>query len=152
MPRLPVTFQVSGVPAPQGSKTGIVVGDRAVVVEGKGAGRDRFRQWRSDVRHACDAAIDTPIEGPVHVDINFYMPRPKSHYRTGRNAHLLRDQAPGWHTSKPDIDKLARAVLDAITGSAIHDDSQVARMRVGKQYADDRRVGATITVDQLTRK
>jgi len=39
---------------------------------------------------------------PVCVDINFYFPRPKSHYRTGKYAGQLKENAPSYHTKKPD--------------------------------------------------
>ncbi|MFZ1730810.1 MAG: RusA family crossover junction endodeoxyribonuclease [Bacteroidota bacterium] len=55
----------------------------------------------------------------------FLLPRPKSHFRSGRNAHLLRETAPRFPTSKPDADKLSRAVLEALTGVAYKDDAQV---------------------------
>jgi crossover junction endodeoxyribonuclease RusA len=38
--------------------------------------------------------------------------------------------------SRPDIDKLARAVLDALTGVAFRDDSQVAKLDLLKLWVD----------------
>jgi Holliday junction resolvase RusA-like endonuclease len=73
---------------------------------------------------------------PVGVALDFYFARPKSHYGSGRNAQLLRKGAPDYHTTKPDIDKLSRAVLDAITGILIRDDRQVVTLDAAKHYGD----------------
>jgi len=40
-----------------------------------------------------------PLEGALSVSMIFNMPRPKSHYRTGRYSHLLKSNAPKLHTS-----------------------------------------------------
>jgi crossover junction endodeoxyribonuclease RusA len=93
--------------------------------------------WREAVRAETQRIATYVSPGPVEVDLEFRMPRPKGHYRTGRNAALLRDGAPGWPAGKPDIDKLARAVLDGLTaGGAWKDDSQVVMLVCRKMYAD----------------
>ena len=70
----------------------------------------------------------------LHVELNFHMPRPKSHFlKSG-----LRHNAPSWHTKRPDCDNLAKAVLDALQDAqAFHEDSQVALLSVTKQYAKE---------------
>lgn len=76
--------------------------------------------------------------GQVAWEPVFVMPRPKSHYRTGRNAHLLRDSAPTAPAGKPDVDKLSRAVLDAIssTKTVWGDDAQVTDLHAIKRYTE----------------
>lgn len=50
-----------------------------------------------------------------------------------------------WPTVTPDVDKLARAVLDALKGVLYADDAQVVRLHVLKSYArGDTRPGLTI--------
>jgi crossover junction endodeoxyribonuclease RusA len=62
--------------------------------------------------------------GGVRVMLDFALQRPKSlPKRTSQ------------HLKKPDIDKLARAVLDALTGILYRDDSEVVRLDVTKRYA-----------------
>ena len=77
-----------------------------------------------------------PIVGPVRVDLCFYFARPKSHFRTGKLSGVLRDDAPKFHTQKPDRDNLEKAVLDALTqvGGFWKDDSQVCAGSVSKRY------------------
>jgi len=77
---------------------------------------------------------NVPWDGPLRVDINFFFARPKAHYRTGANSHLLRDNAPKWHISKPDRDNLDKFVLDAMKGIFFRDDSQVCSGSPKKMY------------------
>ena len=70
------------------------------------------------------------MSGPLAVDMIFTLARPKSHYRTGRNAHLLRDSAPARPTGAPDLSKLARATEDALTEAGVwKDDAAVVEYR-----------------------
>lgn len=71
--------------------------------------------------------------GPLRLVLLFGMQRPKAHY----NRHGdVRPTSPKWHTSKPDVDNLAKAVMDALTQLGVwEDDSQVVRLDVGKVYA-----------------
>src|SRR5690606_25696178 len=63
-------------------------------------------------------------------DMVFTLARPRSHYRTGRNAHLLRDSAPARPTGAPDLSKLARATEDALTEAGVwKDDAAVVEYR-----------------------
>ena len=127
-----ITFDVHGAPAPQGSKW---VGKHGNVMESSRA----LGPWRQAVRAEAQSRIapGRMFAGAVTVSLTFRMKRPASHYRTGRNAHLLRDGAPRFPAGKPDIDKLARAVLDGLTtGGAFKDDSQVVALTVVKRYAD----------------
>ncbi|GAG47122.1 unnamed protein product, partial [marine sediment metagenome] len=61
-------------------------------------------------------APKSPIIGVVKVSVWFCMPRPKNHYRTGKYAGILKDNAPVWHTKKPDIDNIFKLVADSLNG------------------------------------
>ena len=125
-----IVVQVNGLPAPQGSKRHV---GRGVMVEASKA----VGPWREAVRTECQRVMDgmMPMAGPVEVQVTFWLPRPKGHFRTGRNAHLLRDGAPRFPAVMPDLDKLCRAVLDGLTaGGAWSDDGQVTRLIASKRY------------------
>jgi crossover junction endodeoxyribonuclease RusA len=129
-----VMFSVVGVPVPQGSHRGYVVNGRAVVTNAN----PKTRPWRQDLIHAAAEAFgERPaITGPVSVSATFKMPRPKHHFGTGRNADLLRPGAPPYPSGKPDVDKLVRNLLDALTGAAvIRDDAQVVVLDAAKVWA-----------------
>lgn len=143
---------VIGLPAPQGSKRGFY---------NKGLGRVQMvessanvKPWRQDVAAAAQAAIHEtpgyePYTGPVAVAVTFYMPRPLAHYRTGRHAGTLKPTAPTHCDKKPDVDKLLRSTLDALTSSGVfRDDAQVVVISGEKRYADAA-AGARITVSPM---
>jgi Holliday junction resolvase RusA-like endonuclease len=75
--------------------------------------------------------------GPVKVQITFHLPRPKS--RPKRHTHP---------DVRPDLDKLQRAVLDALTGIAWRDDAQVCAIAAEKCYTTAS-IGADITVEAI---
>lgn len=126
---------VPGVPRPQGSKRPFRnqhSGKIAMVESSK-----HVKTWRDDIRGALLDRLPAaaPFTCPVSVRLVFTMPRPKGHYRTGRNAHLLRDTAPPLPIGKPDVDKLIRAVLDAVGSAGVYvDDSQVTQVLGIKRY------------------
>lgn len=73
---------------------------------------------------------------PLGVEITFTLDRPKSHYGTGRNRHVLKHSAPTHPTAKPDVDKLERTVLDALQDAKVlRDDSLVVDLTARKRYA-----------------
>ena len=83
--------------------------------------------------------IDIPIVNPLHINIKFYMKRPKSHYRSGKYSGLVKDK---WqevlHTKKPDIDNLIKYVLDSLSGhnGFFLDDNQIYTIYAEKLYSD----------------
>ena len=78
------------------------------------------------------------------------MQRPKSHFGTGRNAGKLKPSAPKYPAVKPDVDKLSRAVHDALTiANVIDDDSRIVIDHNEKHYAVEQ-TGASIEVISLS--
>ena len=145
-----LTINVVGLPAPQGSKRGFVVNGRVVMTESS----KKVKPWRQDVVAAAqDSATQASWEvpaGPVRVDITYYLPRPRYHYRTGARANELKPNAPIYVDKKPDRDKLDRATCDALTtAGVIRDDAQIASGLGEKRYADAA-TGARITITPLT--
>jgi Holliday junction resolvase RusA-like endonuclease len=80
-------------------------------------------------------APEEPFLNPLYVKIDFYFSRPKSHYRTGKNSHELKDNAPLHHTSKPDVDNLAKFVMDAMNKIYWKDDSFISSCHITKYYS-----------------
>lgn len=129
-----VSFTVPGKPAPQGSKRHV---GRGILIEScKDVG-----PWRERVAITAHNAMNRqPLTtGAVAVWIEFVLPRPVSTPK--------RSTPPA--TKKPDLDKLARAILDAITHTVIADDSQVVRLTARKRLAElDEAPHADITVTE----
>jgi Holliday junction resolvase RusA-like endonuclease len=88
--------------------------------------------------------------GPVAATVVFLMTRPQDHYRTGQFEGLVKDSAPLHPATRPDVDKLARAVLDALKMSgAIKDDGQVVSLAAVKTYGAAGSTGARIHLEAL---
>jgi Holliday junction resolvase RusA-like endonuclease len=160
-----LVFNVNGMPGAQGSKKGFAV-RKGGVPTGKVAMREssaKVAPWRSDVKAAAEHATGavghfdpwTAYAGPVHVSLTFRFARPKAHYRTGRNAHLLRDNAPEYPIGRNlgDVDKLERSTFDALTAAGvIVDDSLIVRVIADKVWCDPGETpGATILVRPMVR-
>ena len=139
----PIVITVPGRPAPQGSKRAFAVRGKGGVPTGRVAviesSHDRVKSWRAAVIDAVTGLGDPgwPLEGPLKLGLVFALPRPKGHYRTGKNASQLRDSAPRFPAGMPDLSKLLRATEDALTDAGVwRDDSQVvAYSRLEKVYA-----------------
>lgn len=127
-----ITITVHGTPAPQGSKRHVGGG---VMIESS----KKVKPWRQDVKYAALEAIGTGwtiLDGPLAASMVFTFARGKGHYRTGRNAHLLRDAAPSRPAVTPDLSKILRSTEDALTGIVWKDDARVVEyVRLGKFYA-----------------
>ena len=122
---------VIGLPISQGSKSARVVRGRAILTDGFGDKPRRLRDWRASVA-ACarlwlqQNGMPAPLDCPVELTATFYLPRPKSAPR-----RVL------YPATKPDRDKLTRAIGDALTKLAYVDDSRIVEMRLAKRFADD---------------
>lgn len=94
--------------------------------------------WKSQIADAAKPFLPiTPLTGPLRIDVTFYFPRPKSHFRTGKHCEDLRSDAPTWHTSRPDRDNLDKAVLDCLqTIGMISDDANVVCGTLEKRYVN----------------
>ena len=76
------------------------------------------------------------LEGELEAEITFGFPIPKS--------KLKQAQAGARPTTKPDLDNLAKAVLDSLNGLAYHDDSQIVELLVRKVYDAEPKVVVVI--------
>lgn len=154
------TLRVYGQPGPQGSKRH-VGGGRMIESSAK------VKPWRQDVAAAATDWIEDwphyspwlPLDGPLQADMVFSLTRPRSHYRTGRNAHLLRDTAPVRPISPPDLSKLARSTEDALeTAGLIVNDARIASYgRLDKVWCREDpdaldRPGALIRIRLITKE
>jgi crossover junction endodeoxyribonuclease RusA len=124
---------VPGKPAPQGSKRHVGGG---VMVESSKA----VAPWRTTVAwHAAQAYRVAPLDGAVWVSLLFVMPRPAATPKRSTPQAVKR----------PDLDKLTRAVFDALSGVVWRDDSQVVQLVASKRLASlEEQPGVNIRVRQ----
>lgn len=139
-----ISFDVEGKPIPKGSMRPIG--------NGRMIDQTNTKPWMKAVRYAAlsawgearDAESRTWIDVPVSVVVMFYFPRPAS----------AKDRPYPHKRSVGDIDKLSRAVLDALQPTkkepgVLADDALVVDLLAFKRYADTEKVGAHIAIKEL---
>lgn len=86
------------------------------------------------VRQAAKSAMGPTdlLETPVGVYLYIRLPIPKSHSKKRREACLSGLEKP---IKKPDLDNLAKSILDGFNGVIWKDDSQIVSLHVTKVYA-----------------
>jgi Holliday junction resolvase RusA-like endonuclease len=132
-------WDVVGTPVPQGSLRPFMAGGRPQV---RYSNREPLAMWRDAVRDGCP--ITEPDTGPFRVSMQFRIARPQGHYGKAGIMPRYEDATP---CTRPDLDKLVRAVLDALTMRVWRDDSQVVEVKASKRYSLS--PGVTIMVDKL---
>lgn len=126
---------VPGKPLPKGSLRHI--GNGRMIEQTK------VKTWMADIRaHIDEHYFPGPaFVSPVSAHIEFTFPRPAA----AKNRLYPHMRSVG------DIDKLVRAVLDALQPTVLADDSLVVHLEASKSYASDTRVaGVSITIQDLT--
>jgi Holliday junction resolvase RusA-like endonuclease len=130
-----ITFSVDGEPIPQ---------PRAKITTRGGFGRayveskHPIHAYRKALQMAAVDAGLRPCTGTVDVVIDAVFCRPRSHM----NKNGLKPTAP--ITPRPDVDNVAKAVLDAI-GPVLGNDSQVKRLVIEKRYGTEARTTVRVT-------
>jgi Holliday junction resolvase RusA-like endonuclease len=141
-------IDIAGAARPQGSKKSYVINGRAVLVE---SNRD-LKKFRAVVSAVIQseayaekwARVDRPHG--ARVIATFYFEPPKSWSQKKRAAALAGEIQ---HTVKPDIDKITRYLLDAITdaGNVWEDDSQAYHVDAEKAYGSYGHIRFTVIAD-----
>lgn len=108
---------------------------RAVITDARSV---ELKQWESRLRAAAGNEMERRglamlVKRPVEVDLVFFLVRPRGHYNA---AGQLKPSAPAYPDKKPDVDKLERTILDALSKCVVDDDARVTRVVKEKRYAD----------------
>jgi crossover junction endodeoxyribonuclease RusA len=130
-----VRFTAVGLPVAKGSM-------RAV-----GRGRmtnanPKTAEWQALVAHFAAVAMtdQVPFDEPVSVELIFGVARPKS-----APKRVL------FPATRPDLDKLARCVLDAMTGVIYRDDALIVDLDCSMRFAVGRPPGVRVVVAPVAR-
>ena len=107
-------FFVRGRPIPQGSLK--FINGNAIHVRSQD-----LALWRADIANTARKVLLEKAQEGVEVNLTFIFNKPKTVTR----------KEP---FKRPDIDKLARAVLDGLTAVAYEDDQQVVKLTANKEY------------------
>jgi len=125
-------------PEPQGSMRGFVRNGRSILT----SNNKKMKPYRQEVTNTAQNALlmetaELPLFGkhePVSIRFKFYFQRPPSIPK--KRVELV---------VKPDIDKIARATCDALTGILYADDAQIVEMTASKHYGTPERVEVSIS-------
>ena len=122
-----IEFKVYAKAEPQGSSKAFVIGGKARITSANKKMLP-FRQevTRTALYELAQQNLPQPLfpRGlPVTLTVQCYFVRPPS----VKKSRL-------YPAVKPDVDKLARCILDSLTGVAYHDDAQVVELNVHKMY------------------
>ena len=126
-------FFVEGDPVPKGRGRIMSSGNKRWAVTPA-----RTRMYESAVRETAEACMHSrpgPYDGPLYVRMTFHLPRPATVTRL-------------WPFVKPDLDNLAKSVLDGLNGVVFRDEAQVCCMDLVKHYADAR-AGVNVEITEL---
>lgn len=85
--------------------------------------------WKEQIELFCRTSKVKDLKGPVGVETIFYMPIPKA----------MKKNPQKYHTHKPDIDNLLKAVFDAMTNADVwDDDKQICWIHARKEYENEK--------------
>lgn len=112
-----------------------------------------MRDFDGAVREAALVAIGSVTSPPfvevaLVVELTFRLDRPVGHW--AKKGDGLIKKAPAYPRRKPDLDKLTRQVLDALSGILFDDDARVVRLIVEKEFATPGHAGVRIRVSEKT--
>ena len=114
-----ITFTISGPAIPKARPRATKIGNKAIMYT-----PDQTKQFENYVKLvAAQHAPEELLTSALEVNLDFFLQRPKSLPKKIR-----------YHTKKPDIDNLAKSVLDAMEGIIYVNDAQVISLLVTKDY------------------
>lgn len=101
------------------------------------------KDYEKAIAWAYKSAKGKLISGAVEVRIKAYF-RPNKKLRSLTDDDISKTFGALRYVSKPDVDNIAKAVLDGLNGVAYNDDAQVVNLAVGKEYALDERIEVAV--------
>lgn len=102
----------------------------------KGGTYDPSKKDKDDFIKTIENFPEEKMTKPIRCILNFYCKRPKTHYKTGKNAHILKDTAPKYNINNKDLDNMVKFVLDALNDKLYTDDSLIFEISCSKMYSE----------------
>ena len=132
---------------------GAIMVCRSIIIPGKPLGKQRPRVLKTGIAYTPKETVNyetfvkmlylekyagkKPFEGPVSMLISAFYQIPKSASKGRREAMARHHILP---TTRPDIDNIAKIIMDALAGVAYQDDKQVTSCAVNKLYSHEPKV------------
>ena len=102
----------------------------------KGGTYDPSKKDKDDFIKVIENFPEEKMTKPLRCVLNFYCKRPKNHYKTGKNAHMLKETAPKYNINNKDLDNMVKFVLDALNDKLYTDDSLIFEISCSKMYSE----------------
>jgi Holliday junction resolvase RusA-like endonuclease len=105
----------------------------------KGGTYDPSKKDKDDfVQLIADVLPEEKMTKPIQCTLYFFCKRPKHHYKTGKNAHILKDTSPKYNVNNKDLDNMVKFVLDALNDKLYTDDSLIIEIQCRKLYSTEK--------------
>lgn len=131
-----ITFTIPGKPQPKQrprvTKRGITYTPKETLL---------YEAQVAEAAQKSELLPQSPTENPLKLILWCYMPIPKS-WSKGKQEEARRGKI--FPTSRPDIDNLAKIIMDALNGIAYKDDAQIVQLVINKRYSDEPRMEVLI--------
>jgi Holliday junction resolvase RusA-like endonuclease len=119
-------FTVPWPPVPTGRARAAVVAGRARIYQ---PSKTQAAQAALRAHVAAELGDDwQPLDVPLLLAVTAYLPMPSSMPKSRRETALP--------SKRPDVDNLARTLLDALSGLVWSDDARIVNLNIRKRYAD----------------
>jgi Holliday junction resolvase RusA-like endonuclease len=92
------------------------------------------RSYESLIKKCARDSKVTKLEGSVYLSIEAVFKVPKSATKSKKEEMLKGKIRP---TKKPDMDNIAKTVMDALNGIAYDDDKQVGCLQIVRRYGEE---------------
>ena len=130
-----IEFFVPGAPVGKGRPRAARRGAGVVMfTPGKTADYEALVAATAAAALSGDALAHQLLDGPLEAALEMRFPVPASWSKAKRARALAGAE---WHTSKPDADNVAKAILDACNGVVFRDDSQIVILIATKAFSEE---------------
>ena len=102
----------------------------------KGGTYDPSKKEKEDFIKSIENFPTEKMCKPIKCVLNFYCKRPKTHYKTGKFAGILKDTSPKYNINNKDLDNMVKFVLDALNDKLYTDDSLIFEITCSKLYSN----------------
>ena len=118
-----IEITIPGLPVSQPRQRHAIIAGRTVNYT---PSNHPVQSFKAVCKLVASQKLPKPLAGPVEVEIAFYFQRPSN--KTWKTRPMPLEAK----TTKPDLDNLAKAVMDSLNGVAWIDDAQVCKIVLSK--------------------
>ena len=143
-----IHFKIEGKPVPQGRPRAVRMGAGVRMYDPPKS--KAYKQMVSArVRSYMKINGIQTITEPLAIHLNFYFTPPKSYSKKRIRAIEAKEEL---FTKKPDLDNLAKSILDSCNNLLFKDDSQIVGLTIGKHYGHEDYVDVKVQIIETGKK